>query len=306
MDNKLGAIQDTFEDYLGRKDCLASSDIAKLLESPLAYIISQEDPSEDKPHFVLGRAIHCATIEPNEFLKRYQTFDETMRPEPDKTMASKLNKAWKKEMLASAKQNGFEYLTEKLQTEVLQRKKSIERNPDAMKLIGECSMFETSYYANVKIGERNYNLRCRPDMMGEKNYISIKSTKNPTHDSFPREISKFKYQVKEAFYWMVLNATRRAMGMNELENGFIIAIGENETFVYEMNTLEMRMEGGITPFINDGLHMVNIALKRFSKMQETKKIEGSEINFDGKFTTPIYISQWEQNNIDSLIQKNNQ
>lgn len=304
---KLGAIQDTFEEYLGRIDCLSSSDISNLLDSPLAYHISKTKvEAKEKDHFVLGRAIHCAVIEPNEFLNRYQTFYIEMRPEADKGMTSKKNKAWKIEMLQSAKNNNFEYLSEKQQQDIHGRVRSVERNPDAIKLISDCTMFETSYYANVKFGERKYNLRCRPDMMGAKHYVSIKSTKSPTRDLFYKEIAKFNYQVKEAFYWMVLNATRRAMGMPELENGYIIAIGEHETFVYELNTNEMQGEGNVTPFINDGLHLCDIALKRYDKMQKTKIISGSEINYNNQFTYPIYNPAWKQNEIETLISQNQQ
>jgi len=300
---KLGAIKDSFEDYLGRKDCLSSSDIYNLLISPLAFHIAQTEPHEDKLCFTLGSAIHCAIIEPHEFENRYQSFDDSFRPEPEKNYRSKKNKVWKTEMIGAAKKKGFQYLSKAQKQDVDNHKKSVERNPDAVKLISECTMFETSYYSQVSFGDRKYNLRCRPDMMGKKNYISIKSTKAPTFDAFPREISKYNYQAKEAFYWLVLNATRRAIGMPELENGFIIAIGEHETFVYEMNTKEMQIDG-ITPFINDGLHMIDVALKRYDKIKATNKFEGSEINHGGLFTTPIYLSQWEQNRIDNLISQN--
>lgn len=303
MEHRLGAIRDSFEQYLSRKDCLSSSDIGNLLDSPLAYQFAQSEPKEDKPHFTLGSALHCVVIEPSEFMKRYQTFDISLRPEQEKGMTSKINKEWKAEMIAAGRENGIEYLTDKQQEEIQLMKNSVERNPEAMRLMGECTMFETSYYAQVAIEDRKYNLRCRPDMMGHKHYVSVKSTKNPTPELFYKDSANYDYQAKEAFYWLVLNATRRAMGMPELENGYVVAIGTMETFVYELNMEALRVDG-LSQYLSDGVHLVDVALKRYDKLKSTGRAAGSEINYGGKQLLPMQTPQWKQNKIDSLILQN--
>jgi hypothetical protein len=300
---KLGPIVEPFEAYLTRHEFICSSEVAALLDSPLEYSLMREENQDDKEpeHYVLGRAVHCVIIEPEQFENRYATFNEEMRPEQDKTMASKKNKEWKASLISQAKDAGVEYLTPAVSGKVDKYAKSIQRNPEALRLIKECTMFETSYYAEIAIGERKYLLRCRPDMMGEKHFVSIKTTKDPRPEKFWRDSAEYDYQAKEAFYWMVLNAVRRAIGMKELENGYIVAVGEKETFVYEMNTEAMRGPGKITPWLNDGLHLVDVALSRYDEMIRTGIVQGSEINFGGRLIMPMQTPIYKQHRIESLI-----
>lgn len=304
----LGPIVESFEQYLSRLDCLCSSEVAALLESPLAYKLYRERGAEDKEpaHYTLGRAVHCAVGEPEQFEYRYAVLNEEHRPETDKTMASNKNKEWKSNMLAKGKAAGIEYLSPSIWNEVEQRKISVSRNPEAARVMSECDMFETSYYAEITHGERKYRVRCRPDMMGPKHYVSIKTTKAVTPELFYKEAATYDYQLKEAFYWLVLNATRRAMGMPELENGFIVAIGETETFVYELNPANLRGENKLSAFINDGIHLVDIALTRFDEYMKTGIAAGSEINFGGQMIIPMQTPSWKQFKIEQLIQTHNE
>lgn len=301
--NELGPITEPFEAYLKRRECICSSEIAALLESPLAYQLmraEQEDEDENE-HFVLGRAVHCAIAEPEHFELRYTTLNEDRRPEPDKTMASKLNKQWKEKLIAEAKEVGVEYLSPSVWSKTDKYIASAKRNPEAVRLMKACNKFETSYYAQLEFDGRKYVIRCRPDMACEDYFVSIKTTKNPTPEKFWRDAAEYEYQAKEAFYWMCINATRRALGMPELKNGFIVAIGEKETFVYEMNTEAMRGPGGITPWLNDGLHLVDVALSRYDEMQRTGNVPGSEINFGGRLIMPMQTPIYKQNRIETLI-----
>lgn len=54
----------------------------------------------------LGSLVHCLLLEPQLVDQQYFVYDEGQRPEPDKTMASNLNKAWKAAMEGGAKESG--------------------------------------------------------------------------------------------------------------------------------------------------------------------------------------------------------
>lgn len=302
-ETKLGAIQDSFDTYLSRKDCLSSSDIATLLRSPYEYFNPVPQATEPA-HYKIGSAVHCAVIEPAEYLKRYCLFPEHSRPETDKGMTSNKNKAWKQWTVDKHKNAGIYFITEKEQETIAKYKKSVETNPEAMRIMAECTKFETSYYAQLNYGDTIFNARCRPDMMGNKHYVSIKTTKNPEPPRFYSEAAKYEYQAKEAFYWTVLNAVRKSMGLRPLENGYIIAIGTDATAVYELNPEFVRNNEGLSPFIADGMHLIHIAIQRWKKARSTGVIPGWEINHNGLFTFPMQTPVWKQNEIEILIQQN--
>jgi hypothetical protein len=303
-ETKLGAIQDTFEQYLSRKDCLSSSDIATLLRSPAEYFNPKAKPAKEPGHFILGRAVHCAVIEPAEFMKRYEELDKEQRPNKNKGMTAKDNKAWKEQWIKERKAHGIEYLTYNQRLEIAAFKQSIESNPDAMRIMSGCTKFETSYYANIRYANGNFNARCRPDMMGDKYYVSIKTSKSPLPPKFYSDAAKFEYQAKEAFYWTVLNAVRAAMGLRPLENGYIIAVGADATAVYELNPEFTRIGGEVCPYIMDGQQQVHIAVQRYLKYKDAATKPGFEINHNNLFTFPMQVPTWKQNEIDSLIQYN--
>ncbi len=54
---------------------------------------------EPTPAMTLGSAVHVLTLEPKKFDDYFYVLDFSQRPEHDKTMASKINKDWKQDVI---------------------------------------------------------------------------------------------------------------------------------------------------------------------------------------------------------------
>jgi hypothetical protein len=300
---QLGAIQDTFAEYLGRRDCLSSSDIAALLVSGNEYLRKRAQPAEDKKHLRLGSAVHCMLTEFFNFEDQFPVYDPAKRPEPEKNFGSTKNKAWRFAIEHEAKQAGKTLLSLDDLAEVKMRKTSIETNDSACKLLNDCTDFETSYYAEIRIGDRGYYMRCRPDAVAPDYFVSIKTTKAPRPEDFPRECAKYGYQIKEAVYWIVLNAVRRALKMPPVKNAYIIAVGETETFVYELNPPFGQIDG-VSSYLNTGIHLMDIALKRFDRIQKGEVLNAS-VNYGGQEVFPLFNPTYHENKLQELIDREN-
>jgi exodeoxyribonuclease VIII len=55
------------------------STLKRMTESPLAYRSAIDTPQADSPAFMLGRAVHCLTLEPAEFEARFSVYEGTRR-----------------------------------------------------------------------------------------------------------------------------------------------------------------------------------------------------------------------------------
>ncbi len=85
------------------KRVLSHSSLGWFKKSPayFKYMI-ENDVSIETDALVFGNMFHTMVLEPNKFDSRYFILDETQRPEKNKTMASKENKAWKLSELEKA------------------------------------------------------------------------------------------------------------------------------------------------------------------------------------------------------------
>jgi exodeoxyribonuclease VIII len=72
--SKIEYFKDTFPEYLGKKDYLASSDIKTFLKSPKMYYYKkyvEVKKQEPERHFSIGSAIHEIVLEPELFNQNY-------------------------------------------------------------------------------------------------------------------------------------------------------------------------------------------------------------------------------------------
>ena len=66
-----------------------------LLKSPAHLRAYLNFPQKSTPAMIFGSAFHCMALEPDKFNERFYIFDTNFRPEKEKGMTSKINKAWK-------------------------------------------------------------------------------------------------------------------------------------------------------------------------------------------------------------------
>jgi len=273
-------VNDTFEDYLGAKEYLSSSDISQLLHSQKHFEaykngdVKFEETASQK----LGTAVHLAILEPFKFLCKYCYYDKSMLPYPDSTMVKKENKQWYEDFCKE--QSDKIILTKDEYYKIIAMHRSVYSNLFAKDLIADC-LIEHSSYGIVNYDGKEIPVRVRPDAINvERNYfISLKTTQDASKDGFGRECSKYNYHAKEAFYMTCL----RSFLPEEKKptTGYFIAVENKPPYlcqVFDMNV--DRAYGEVSEFLQVGKHLVDVAFNRYCDLQETGVAKGYELESD--------------------------
>ena len=97
------------ENYYALHKFVSQSSLKTFLKSPHDYhwqYVLGNNGWAGSPAATLGSLVHCLILEPQLVDQQYFIYDEDQRPEPDKTMASNLNKAWKAALERGAQETG--------------------------------------------------------------------------------------------------------------------------------------------------------------------------------------------------------
>ena len=97
--------------YYADSSHVTCSMLKYLLKSPAHLRSYLENREKSTPAMVFGSAFHCMALEPEKFNERFYIFDTSFRPEKEKGMTSKINKAWKQEELKLAELEGKDLIT---------------------------------------------------------------------------------------------------------------------------------------------------------------------------------------------------
>lgn len=182
--------------YSNSKLTLAARSKAHLL-----HAIEHPEQRVETPAMKMGTAVHCAVLEPDEFLKRYEC-------EPDD-----LNRRTKE---------GRAFISDKLDAGIIVLKRDefegclkIRDKVHAHPVVGsplknglgvaELSLFDTCPSTGLKI-------KCRPDYLIQDLGIifDLKTTVSAEPRAFANSCAKYRYHVQEAFYryvyWCALDA----------------------------------------------------------------------------------------------------
>lgn len=189
--------KDTFEEYLGATDFIGSSTLKKAKRSGYHYKYQQ---IKDSPDFKLGRAIHCAVLEPDDFDSRYTYFSRNDLPYPERRLNLKENDAKKTEILEKAKEAGMELL-EEVEYHVCNgiNKQFKEKYNEIYELVLN-SEIETSFYAQDP--ETGLYLKARPDSVYQSRGImfDLKSTSNAHPPIWTGDCKRYDYPLQAAFH----------------------------------------------------------------------------------------------------------
>jgi hypothetical protein len=186
-------IQDTFEEYLSKKDHVSASDVKTFMKCPLNYYHEKfinKSSGEEKDHLLLGSAMHEAILEPENFFKNYfvaENFD-------------KRTKKGKEEYQQFLEQNKGRKAISQEQMEIIKNiAKNAVDNRTLMSLI-ENSYREVSIYS---IDETTgLKIRIRPDILCSKysTIVDLKSCMSASPKDFLSSVYKFGYAISDAFY----------------------------------------------------------------------------------------------------------
>ena len=152
-------------------------------KSPAHYKASLQATKKSSPALLLGSAVHCAVLEPEEFGKRYALADYDRR--------TKEGKAKHQEML----DQGIEGLPFDVYTQVIGMQKSVMTHPLAKNML-EGGKTEVSCF-QVKDG---VHTKARADLVKHNYIVDLKTTQDASPREFMKSIMTFKYYRQAAWY----------------------------------------------------------------------------------------------------------
>lgn len=85
----------TDEEYYGDYEYVTNSQLGYIKKSPAYYWKMRNGGSLDTPSLRFGSLVHTLILEPEKYQENFVVFNPEDRPEKDKGMTSKLNRAWK-------------------------------------------------------------------------------------------------------------------------------------------------------------------------------------------------------------------
>lgn len=283
-------IQDTFEQYLGNKEYLSSSGLKQLLKTPrhyAAYLTQGEQ--EEKDHLIVGSALHCAILEPEEFDRRYFVWKDSMKPNPDKDYRDTENKKARLIAKKLAQMKDQVLLEESQYDDLMQMKASVHANGHAMKLL-EGTISEQSVYTEIQVNDTLIKVKVRPDAICDAYYISLKTCNDASPTTFSRKAFNLGYHISEALYTNILERP-----------GYIIAIENCSPFICQVYYTHSQDTQEPLAWLEAGKHSVAMGLLRLEEIMKTGEVKGYDMYSerpDGmlEIKLPAY-AQYEVNNL---------
>lgn len=179
------------EYYHSIKDAVGSSQLKKILESPLEYKYSLTAPREDKSYFDLGQAMHSVILE-----------QKTDRFICGPLVSSKATKEWKDAKAAAAEQGKILLDIEQYES-VMRGFDVFCQHPMAHKLVSYCQKIEQSgFYKDEKSGlwcKFRPDGYCANDVDGDF-IFDYKTAKAIDQRSIDNAIAAFGYHISAAHY----------------------------------------------------------------------------------------------------------
>ena len=161
------------------------SHLKAMATSPKQYRHELEHPREDKPAYLIGRAIHCLVLEGAE---RYA---ETFTTYPGK---ARRGKAW--EDFKATVGKGRDVLIASEAEQVGGCAAAVLSDPIAKQHLRDGLAEQTIQWTDEATG---ILCKCRADAVNG-HLVELKSTRNPEPDAFARDAHRFLYPGQLAFY----------------------------------------------------------------------------------------------------------
>jgi exodeoxyribonuclease VIII len=167
---------------------ISKSGLWDLWDKTPAHYRYGERSEKTERHLLLGQAIHCGILEPDQYEARYRVGPA----------ARKNAKAWTDVVEANAA-DGFETLDPTEDKTVRSIRDNAHRNSTARALLNGAVFEQTGLWEDDETGVL---CRCRPDAYNRKLNIigDLKSAENAGYRAFAAAIGRYGYHVQHAFY----------------------------------------------------------------------------------------------------------
>mgnify|MGYP006266645789 CR=1 FL=1 len=185
-------VKDSFSDYLGNKERISASDIKNFLRSPRYYQFKrfEEERKEEERYFAVGRAVHEAILEPQEFHNNY-----IVSPKFDRRTTQGKKDA---EEFASNSM-GKTIISEDEMVLVTKITEKAHQHQTLMELLKDSYRELSVYTQDEKTG---LLLKLRPDAIStnKSTITDLKTCNDSSARSFKRDVYNHGYSVSASFY----------------------------------------------------------------------------------------------------------
>lgn len=236
---------------------ISKSGLDLINQSPAHYITSKRNPKPSTPAMILGTALHCLVLEPEEFDKQYIKSPESAPSRPTKTQlnakkpsaatvaAIEFWRQWdeenKEKTVLTGNKEGDDPFWKPGDWDTIHRMRdAIDSHPFASILLdhSQGKAEQSVYWVD---NETKKLCRCRPDFINDAHNLAIdlKSTEDASYSEFARSCAKYRYHVQDPFYRDGLKAVNRKV------DGFIfVAVEKTPPYgvaVYQLDPESVRV-----------------------------------------------------------------
>ena len=176
------------EDEYRNHPAVNKSTLWVLQKSPLHYQYACENPSQDTQALKMGRAIHEAVLQPEEYKTHYVAA-------PDVDRRTKEGKELYTEFLFAA--GDKEILTASEYQEVSRIASAVWECKEAEELLTGCTMEKPLFWTHEDTG---IECKCRVDAMRPGIMIDLKTSSDASTSAFSRDVFRYGYDVQAAHY----------------------------------------------------------------------------------------------------------
>lgn len=218
----------SFEDYV-KIDAVNASLLKNFAQSP-AHVQYAKTHSEDSQALFIGRAVHCAVLEPDRFKVDFIVADCEKKNAKAYTTAVAANPT--KTVLTKADLETINGIAESIQ---------LPTHSQAFDLLKSESYNEITAIARNE--ETGLLCKCRADRYildqdGDPIILDFKTTTDASPEGFSRAIANYSYHIQAAFYLDNFNAASKFSAEPKEHSRFIIIAAEKEP-PYEIAVYEI-------------------------------------------------------------------
>ena len=194
---------------------VSQSSLKCFIKSPLEYkhqFVDGHSSWTTTPNMALGSLVHCLLLEPLLVEQQYFVYDESQRPEPDKTMASNLNKAWKAALEGGARESGTTIVSQDVYAKGDAMLQVVCNNENAVEYffpnddythvytdLTELPIFWKNDCSELALKSKLDKLLIDP-ASGKAIVVDYKTTSASNSQEFSWSVKKYGYDVQAAFY----------------------------------------------------------------------------------------------------------
>lgn len=284
---------DSFKEYLTHPN-IGSSDLANIFISP-AHFEAGRKYTKPSPSLLKGSLTHALALEDDSILnERYIWLTKEEMPYPNSSMNNHENKEYKEHLISKADREGKEVVETKLLNEATQMAEVIKKNKEAKELIENC-ICEQSFYIPTNVEGREFPTKLRPDGINPGNYyISIKTTRASTIQSFYRSAYDLAYHLKEAYYHFVLSKI-----FDQNIKGDMIVVTNSKPYICYVFDMSLNY----SYYENGEAFMFNAIYKYLDYMENKDKYQGRGADIYEE-SLPMHIPLYKEGEVEEIEQMN--